>query len=279
MSSIVAPEKPLGDYKEVLLARSTDPEIRKRKVGGGGAITSLLIYMLENNIVDGVVVAKRVKGLQAELVIARNREDVLNAAGNKWSVLPYTARFREALQDESLRRIALVGLPCQAQFLWQMRTYPLLETDYVSKIYMVISLFCLGTFATEAFVDLLKLKYGLEPDLITHIGLEGSFIRIIYGDSEKKIPLQEILPYVQTGCLVCPDYTGVLSDLSAGISENHPGYTVLIIRSDVAEKIVHEAIDKKYIEAVKAGADVIEELETKANGKIVRAMKYMSMLL
>lgn len=279
MSSLVTPDKPLGDYKEILLARSTDPEVREKKVGSGGAVTSLLIYMLENNIVDGVVAAKRIKGLYAELVIARNREEVLSAAGSKWSVLPYTTRFREALQDESLRKIALVGLPCQAQFLWQMRAYPLLETDYVSKIHIVISLFCLGTFATEAFIDLLKLKYRLQPDLISSITLEGSYIRIIYGDSEKKIPLQEVLPYVQTGCLVCPDYTGVLSDISAGLSENYPGYTVLVIRSDIGREIVYGAVKEKYIETRKAGADVIEELETKSNGKIVRAMKYMSILL
>ncbi len=277
--SLVSIEKPLGDYIEIVLARSKDEEIRSRRTASGGAITTLLIYMLENNLVDGVVVAKKIRGLQAELVIARNREEVLEAAGNRWSVLPYTARFREALQDESLKRIAVVGLPCQAQFLWQMRSFPLLETDVVSKIYMVISLFCLGTFATEAFVDLLKLKYGLDPEKIVSVGLERNYIKVIYGEEEKKIPLQEILPYVQTGCLVCPDYTGIFSDISAGLSENYPGYTVLIIRDEKAQKLVKEASEKGYLEIIKAKTDVIEEIETKARGKIVRAMRYMSILL
>ncbi len=277
--SLVSIEKPLGEYLEVYLARSTDEEIRKRRTASGGAVTSLLVYMLENKIVDGVVVAKKIKGLHAELVIARNKKEVLDAAGNRWSVLPYTARFREALQDESLKRIAVVGLPCQAQFLWQMRAFPLLETDVVSKIYMVISLFCLGTFATEAFVDLLKLKYGLDPEKIISVGLEKNYIKVIYGEEEKKIPLQEILPYVQTGCLVCPDYTGVFSDISAGLSESYPGYTVLIIRDEKAKKLVLDASKKGYLELIKARTDVIEEIETKARGKIVRAMRYMSILL
>jgi len=225
------------------------------------------------------VVAKRVRGLIAELVIARKRDEVLKAAGNKWSVLPYTTRLREALQDESLRKIALVGLPCQAQFLWQMRVYPLLETDFVSKIYFVISLFCLGTFASEAFTDLLRVKYGLDPDRIESISLEKNAIKILYNGSEKLIPLAEILPYVQTGCLVCLDYAGAFSDISAGICENYPGYTVLILRNEKAVKIVNEAASHGYIEVKKAGLDVIEEIETKARGKMVRAARYMSLLL
>ncbi len=277
--SLVTLDRPLGEYQEILLARATDESIRAQKVASGGAVSALLIYMLENGIVDGIVVAKRVRGLVAELVIARTREEVLQAAGNRWSVLPYTTKLREALQSEDLKRVALVGLPCQAQFLYQMRMFPLLETDFVSKIYLIISLFCFGTFASEAFVDLLKLRYGLEPERITYIGLEKNFIKVVYDSEEKLIPLQEVLPFVQTGCLVCPDYTGVLSDISAGISENYPGYTVLIARSDRGLELIYRARDHGYLEVRKASADVIEEIETKARGKIVRATRYMSLLL
>ncbi|HIP57456.1 MAG TPA: hypothetical protein EYH02_05260 [Ignisphaera aggregans] len=101
----------------MVLARAVDEDIRRQRIASGGGVTALLIFMLERGYVDGVVVAKRVRGLVAELVIARRRDEVSRAAGNKWSVLPYTTRLREALQDESLRKIALVGLPCQAQFL------------------------------------------------------------------------------------------------------------------------------------------------------------------
>ncbi len=277
--SFVSLEKPLGDYREILLARSADERIRSQRVASGGAVTALLVFMLEHDYVDGVIVAKRVRGLLAELVIAKSREEVLEVAGNRWNVLPYTTRLREALHDESLKRVAIVGLPCQAQFLWQMKTYPLLETDFVSKIYLVISLFCLGTFASEAFVNMLRLKYGLEPEKISSISLEKNHIKIIYDNSEKLIRLQEILPYIQTGCLVCQDYTGVMSDLSAGLSEDYPKYTVLIIRSSRASEIIEEAKNKGYLEVRKAGSNVVKELETKARDKIVKAIEYANMLL
>ena len=277
--SIVSFDKPLGDYIEIVLARALDERIRRQKVASGGATTALLIYMLDSGEIDGVVAAKKVRGLVAELVIARNREEVLQAAGNRWSVLPYTTKLKEALQHGDVEKVALVGLPCQAQFLWQMRMFPLLETDFVNKIHMIISLFCIGTFVSEAFVDILKLRYGLDPERVSSIGLEGNRLRIVYDSEEKVIPLQEVIPYIQTGCLVCPDYTGVLADLSSGLSENYPGYTVFIIRSECAREAVYGAKDRGYLEVRKAGADVIDEIETKARGKIVRATRYMSLLL
>ncbi len=97
--------------------------------------------------------------------------------------------------------------------------------------------------------------------------------------SRSLFPLREVLPYVQTGCLVCPDYTGVFSDISAGLSENYHGYTVLIARNEKAMKLINEAHEKGYLEIVKAGSDVVDKVETKARGKIVRAMRCMSMML
>ncbi len=234
---------------------------------------------LDEELIDGVVVAKRVKGLLAKLVVAKSNEEILRAAGNRWSVLPYTTKLRETLQSESINRVTIVGLPCQTQFLQQMKMFPLLETDFVTKIYLIVSLFCIGTFATEPFIEFLKLRYGLDPERVTYIGLEKNSIRIEYDHEQKLVPLREVLPYVQTGCLVCPDYTGVFSDISAGLSENYPGHTVLIARNEKAMKLINEAHEKGYLEIVKAGSDVVDEVETKARGKIVRAMRYMSMIL
>ncbi len=143
---------------------------------------------LDEELIDGVVVAKRVKGLLAKLVVAKSNEEILRAAGNRWSVLPYTTKLRETLQSESINRVTIVGLPCQTQFLQQMKTFPLLETDFVTKIYLIVSLFCIGTFATEPFIEFLKLRYGLDPERVTYIGLEKNSIRIEYDHEQKLVP-------------------------------------------------------------------------------------------
>ncbi len=63
----VTPDKPLGEYLNIYLARSTKPEILNRKPNGGGAVTSLLVYMLDKRIVDAVVTVRKNMGLRVKL--------------------------------------------------------------------------------------------------------------------------------------------------------------------------------------------------------------------
>ena len=276
---VVTPDKPLGDYVQIYLARSKDQDILRRRAGSGGAVTSLLLYMLDEGLVDAVVVAKKVKGLQGEVVVARTREEVLDAAGSKWSVIPFTLRLKDTLLSSDIRKTALVGLPCQAQYLYQVKNYPLLETDFSSKIGFIVSLFCIGTFATEAFLSYIQRVKGIPPEKIYNIRFKQGGLIIIYEGGELQLSVDEALSYTQLGCLICPDYTGVFSDLSAGTSEHHPGYTVLITRNSVVDEAVRDAADKRYLELRKADPVVLEELEIKARGKITRAMNYMAKIL
>lgn len=278
-SFIVSKDKPLGDYVSIYLARALDENIRRRRVGSGGAVTSILVYMLENNIVDVIVVAKRKRGLEGEIVIARTKDEIIKVAGDRWNVLPFTAKLRDTLLDEEISKVAIIGLPCQAQFLKQMKLFPLLETDFSKKIHIVISLFCMGTYATEAFLSFLKMMYNLESEKILNIQLRGEYVHILTTEGDRKIPTSKILPYVQMGCLICPDYSGIFSDISAGVSETRPGYTVLISRTENADKIINDAKDKGFIELKRASLDIVEELELRANSKLMRAAKYASMLL
>jgi len=279
MSFMVSRERPLGDFISIYLARSRDEEIRSKKMVGGGAITSILIYLIEEGIVDGVVVARKKKGLEGEIVVARTREQIIRVSGSKWSVLPFTAKLRESLSEEELENVAIVSLPCQAQFLRQMKLYPLLETDFSRKIRIIISLFCMGTYATEAFVNFLEKVYGMDAETISDIHLKGENIHIITTEGEKTIPTSQILPYMQLGCLICPDYTGIFSDISAGVSENHPGYTILISRNKNSEEIIKNAQEKGYIEIMKGAPALQEEIELRAQAKLMRAVKYASIVL
>ena len=276
---IVSKDKPIGDYIALYLARSKIERAEGYERGRGGAVTALLIYLLDKKIIDAVIVTKKTRGLEGEIIVAKTREDLLEAAGTRWSVLPYTAKLRESLMEEDIQRVAIVGLPCQAQFLRQMQLYPLLETDFSKKISLIISLFCMGTYASEAFIAFLKRVYKLNPEDIIDIQLRGDTLYVKMPDEGKTIPTQEILPYVQLGCLICPDYTGIFSDISAGLSEVHLGYTVLIARNKNAVKIIQGAEDAGYIETKPGTLDIVEEVKFRAEAKLIRAVKYASMLL
>lgn len=273
-------DDPLGEYVAIYLGWSRDEAIRRRRVGSGGAVTSFLIYLLEEGVVDGVIVAKKVKGLSGRAVVARNREEVIKAAGNKWDIIPYTVRLRDVLTSLELRKVGFVGLPCQSLFLYQTRLMPLLEVDFAEKIELIISLFCLGTFATEAFLAYLSREHGITPEEIESVALIKDTIVIALREGESvEVPVESALHYMKYGCLTCPDYTGVFADLSAGVSEKHLGRTVLIARNEKAKKLLTDAKEKGYVELVEAPPDVVEEIRIKAKAKIMRSAEYVSKIL
>jgi len=272
-------ENPLGEYRSVYLANTLREDVRRRRTGSGGAVTSLLMYMLDAGFVDAVVASKRKDGLTGEIAIARSSGELLEVAGNRWSVVPFTSMMREALSREGIQRAALVGLPCQAQFIWQMKTFPLLEADFSSKIRLIVSLFCLGTFATEPFLNYLKIRYGIDPSEISVIRMDGKVLEVQHGEETLRLDIRDAISFMQLGCLTCPDYTGIFADLSAGISEEHPQRTILITRSGEAERLLGEAAEAGYLEFEKAPVTVIQEITIKAETKLMRANKYLSMLL
>ncbi|MFA4645752.1 Coenzyme F420 hydrogenase/dehydrogenase, beta subunit C-terminal domain [Pyrococcus kukulkanii] len=268
----------LGSVVGVYLARAKDEEILKRKVASGGAVTAMLIYALEKGLIDGVVTAKRVRGFEGQAIVARTREEILEAAGNKWSIVPFAARVKAKIEEEDLKKVAVVCLPCQAQFFGQMREFPILETDFGERIRYIIGLFCTGTFAFEALLNYLRIKYNIKAEDIKNITLKEGFLEIQHDDSFLQLPLKEVYSYLQTGCLVCTDYTGMWSDISAGFIEKEKGWTVLITRNIRGEELVKGAEREGYLE-VRDGSHVMGDILRAAREKLARAQKNMMSLL
>ncbi len=278
MPILLDPEHPIGVYEKIFVARARDESIRRGKESGG-AVTMLLVYLVEKGVVDAALVARKKTGITGEITVARTRREILEASGSKWSIVPYTMKLRETLESSELRRIAIVGLPCQAQFLRQVKMFPLLESDFGSKIYLVISLFCTGTFATEPFQRFLQLTYGIDPASISSIQFSGDKLVIKYRGGVKEIHASELLNFMQLGCLICPDYTGVFADISAGVSRRVSGYTVLIARNKLAVKTIMDAASQGYIEVREAPREVVEDVVARAVEKMSKANKYLASLL
>ncbi len=267
-----------GHFERVYLGRAVDERIRKQKTGSGGAVTALLMYLLEKREVDAIIAAKRIKGLKGDIVIAHNKEELLKAAGNRWDVIPFASSLRRKIEKEDLRSFAIVCLPCQAQFLSQMRDFPLLDTDFGERIKFIFSLFCVGTFAFETFLDYLRIRHNLEPEEIEEIFLKGDHLEIKCEDKKINIPLKEAQAYLQKGCLVCADYTGVWSDISAGVVKEEPNWTLLISRNRRADELILKAREEGVIE-LRDGSHCIESVIKMAKEKLARAQEYFEYFL
>lgn len=280
MTLPLTPRNPIGEYINIYLARSKDPEILSLRVGSGGAVTSILCYLLDKGICDAAVAARRTRGFEGTIVVARTREEIIEAAGNKWSIVPFTSRLRRIIEENNLRNVAIVGLPCQAQFLGHMRMFPMLETDFGERIKVIISLFCVGTFAHEVFLAYLRSTYNIRAEEIEDMRIEGdNLVVTLTGNRRTEIPVSKIASYLQAGCLICTDYTGVLADISAGIVQSYPGYTVLITRTQLGDEIVRKAAQEGYIEVKEVDQKMVEEIRMKALDKIKRANIFATKLL
>lgn len=78
-------EKPLGEYIEIFSAKSNSI------IGqDGGVVSSLLIYLLENNIVDKVSIVGQDENApwKPYSFLTSNIEDVVSASGTKYSTVP-----------------------------------------------------------------------------------------------------------------------------------------------------------------------------------------------
>ncbi|MHC1595636.1 MAG: coenzyme F420 hydrogenase/dehydrogenase beta subunit N-terminal domain-containing protein [Candidatus Syntropharchaeales archaeon] len=70
----------IGNYLNCYIDHATDHEIRYNSASGG-LVTALLIYMLEEGLIDGALVTrmKANNPLEPEPFIARTREEIIEA--------------------------------------------------------------------------------------------------------------------------------------------------------------------------------------------------------
>lgn len=241
----------IGTAKEVLLARSTDPEIQEREKGGG-AITALLSAALAEGIIDAAIGTrlsdgKATVGLVARNIVtnmsgdgspvgllARSREELLQIAGADYA----TARVLSTLNSipkESNEKLGIIGLPCQVASVSKRKLSPPQNRVNMDNVKLVISLFC----AT---------KRWLEP-----------------GEDRK---------YINEACSYCWDWTGEFADISVGSGRaKFKDWNIVIVRTKAGAELVDVAKAKGALET-QAIPDESLNVEKKASlDKKKRALK------
>ena len=102
----------LGTYKEVVAARSTDKQIQKI-AQDGGIVSALFCYALDEKLIDGAVVAGPTEELwKPAPTVAMTAEEVLAAAGTKYTFSPNVWMLKKAARQYGLEKIGTVfGTP------------------------------------------------------------------------------------------------------------------------------------------------------------------------
>jgi len=133
----------LGKYITCVSARSTDKEILQRAQDGGIA-TTLMVYALEQGIIDGTIVAgEGDRPWEPKPFVAMSREDILKARGRSTASAPQISWLKEATRSFGLDKVGVTGVCCQMQAVRKAQLYPINMRDIPNKVAFTVGLFCM----------------------------------------------------------------------------------------------------------------------------------------
>ena len=230
-----------GVYADILLVRASDDYVHK--IGqDGGLVSALLIWCLENKIIDAALVS-HLEGdgstWKAIPAVATNREEVLRGAGSRYTYSANTLALPEAL-ERGHQNVALVGMSCQVS------SPPVMWARKVGKIgkpfKLNIGLLCSKSFDDSIFDELFLNKYGLERHEIVKMNIKGVFQIWMRNGDYHEVPLKECHAWTREGCNHCPDFAAEHADISTGGIGKFNDWTLTIVRTELGRAIIQAMI-------------------------------------
>jgi coenzyme F420 hydrogenase subunit beta len=253
----------LGDCINSYLGQAADYDIRYNS-SSGGLVTALLIFALDNGIIDGALVTrmKHDNPFEPEPFIARTREEIVEASKSKYCPVAANTAIKTILDQEG--NYAVVGLPCHIQGI---RKAEAINGVLKKRIVLHLGIFCSHTDTFEgSFFMLRKLGKKLEevhqiayrgegwPGKITIKSLNGNEISSAIKDNIF-VSMHNTLFFTPTGCLTCSDVTAEGSDISFGdawlpeiVAKEHVGKSVFVVRSKTGRELLEAATHLKVVE-------------------------------
>jgi coenzyme F420 hydrogenase subunit beta len=242
-------ERYTGVYRAVYAARTMSHDIQGR-AQDGGVVTSLLTQFL-NDGGDGVIVAGLEEGKiwLPKPVVARSREEALGAAGTKYTVSPTMLGVRKAVKDHGLKKLAVVGTPCQMRGLTLLTEGMYKNKKYADAVALKVGLFCMETFSYDDMMKYLK-EEGVDPGKVTKFEIKnGRFYALAGGEELHKTKLGKVKKLVRPCCHVCDDFTSEYADISVGNVGTPDGWSTVITRTERGEKAFKAAVESGLLEA------------------------------
>ena len=260
--------EPLGEVRQVLVARSTDAQVQSR-AQYGGTVTTLVLAALENGVIESAVLTRNQGGVPRG-VVASTPEEVLECAGSSYLAAPTL----EALnRNRGEGRLGVVGTPCQLQAVAGMAASPYAERSNSPRITLRIGLFCTWALSYDF---LSKLAQVAPPDAIAKTDVPpppASVFEVQANGSSTNIPLEEVRTYIRPACELCPDMTAELADVSVGSAEGIEGWNTLLVRTEAGERLVEAAVARGLLETEPLPQASYDHLAEAAMNKKRRAFR------
>ena len=265
-------EDELGTTKEVLIARSTDAQIRER-AQYGGAVTTLLSLALAEGFIDSAIMTRTSDDKTPIAFLAQNAAEVLQGAGSNYMACPVLQSYNH-LPKDSNHSLAIVAMPCQALALTKMKKEPPQNRPSIDNVKLVIGLFCTWALSPDGFYQFLRENLDLRQVKKFDIPPPPANRFDAYTPSGTiSFPLEQIRKFTMPTCAYCLDMTSEFSDISVGSVEGIEGWNTVIIRTDVGAKLMEMAKAKGKLETDNLPPQNLAHLKEAALLKKKRALQ------
>lgn len=255
----------IGGFVKIGLAYASDKRVRYR-AASGGAVTSLLQYLLDTGLVEAVLVPRlqvdkgRVSG---RYEIVYDSKKLAELAGSIYAPVDIGDALKEVFSGNL--SVALVGLPCLVKGLSRTSQYLRALRE---KIKVFLGLYCINVPGYGAFEYAAKTALRINPEEVSQVAFRGcgwpgyTTITLKTGKTIR-VPFQVFWStgfgqyFYGKACFLCGDQTAESADVSFADPWTYqrgvgPGKTLVVVRSKVGLDVVEGA--------VKSGHLVFEEL-------------------
>jgi len=243
----------IGQYKKIVKCQT------KLNIKGtsGGFITTVLIMLLRNKLIDGAILVDS-KGMHCFPRIAKTEEDIAKCAGSKYQKISVLSVLKKL---DKKKKYALVALPCH------IRQLEKISSELIRPIYFRIGLFC-GFNLEKKTVGCLAHCLGIEFNNIDQVCFRGGKFPggfTIKTSNGHTISLPKSFytlvnkMFIPEKCLCCDDLTAEYADLSVGDAWEETAFSRVILRNDRALNVLQVAKDVLLIK--NSGFDDIIETQ------------------
>lgn len=258
----------VGYALEIWEGYAADPEIR-RKGSSGGVLSALALYCLEKEGMEFVLhtAMDKTKPWTNKTVQSRNRSEILARTGSRYAPASPCDELR--LVEESAGPCVFIGKPCDTAAVAMLREKrPALDRN----LGVVLTFFCAGTPSEKGTLDLMK-SLGVTPENVACVryrgdGWPGRFrVTATNSGGEKTLSYEESWSHLAYArplrCHLCPDGLGRVADISCGDAWERfgdgqdIGRSVVVVRTQKGQEILHRAMAAKYVELEPMGATAI----------------------
>lgn len=275
----------VGNYIDCYIGHATDYDIHYNS-SSGGLVTALLIYALEQGMIDGALVTRMKKDspLEPEPFIARTRGEILEAAKSKYCPVPANIALREILHTEG--KYAVVGLPCHIR---GVRKAELVHKEVKQRIVLHFGLLCSGNRTFLATEYMLR-KAGIDPQQVVRLDYRGEgkpsqFVATLRNGKRYSVPYLEYRArsmrsfFTPIRCTLCSDHSCELADVSFGdidfpeFRHDSLWISAMICRSQIGDRFLKQATLAGIIELSNISRDRLAESKM---GAFYRKKKHLT---